>query len=181
MGRKRRSPAPLSFLATAALALLGFAAAAPEVFTVTLWANDDSVERLPNVVSTSSHPCGASAEVRLMEMPPYRRDEGALGTELIVESDAGGGELARWSVPLDYQPLALRGSEVLLDLDRQRLWIGTDGSIRRQRTGGDYPAPAPAQCPRGGPFDDSEYAVCARFADLRTGRPRLLRYEAPCT
>lgn len=179
MGSQRPGRARL-FQATA-LAAIVLGAAEPEVFTVALWANDDSVDALPDVVATGDHPCGAWAEVRLTVMPPYRRGEGALGTELVVESDEAGREIARWSVPLDYEPLAVSGSDVLLRVSGQRLWIGAGGSLRRESQGRDYPAATAAQCPAGGPFEESAYAICARFTDIITGRPRLLRYEAPCT
>lgn len=179
MGSQR--PGRGRLLQAMALAAIALGAGEPEVFIVALWANDDSVDALPNVVATGDHPCGAWAEVRLTVMPPYRRDGGALGTELVVESDEAGREVARWSVPLDYEPLAVNGSDMLLSLGSQRLWIGADGSLRREPQGRDYPAATAAQCPAGGPFEESAYAICARFTDVATGRPRLLRYEAPCT
>ena len=181
MTRKRRGPVsivPKAAAVAAAAALLG--AAGAETFEVPLWANDDSVEVLPEVVSTSSHPCGAAAIVRLSAMPPYRRDEGALGTELIVETGADGVEIGRWSVPLDYEPIAISGSEILLDLYRQRLWIGADGSIRREGERRSYPALAPLECPAA-LLADSAYAQCATMTDLSDGRRRTVRYEAPCT
>lgn len=181
MTRKRRGPFSIipetAGIAAAAL-LLGTAGA--ETFEVTLWANDDSVDALPNVISSSSHPCGAAAVVRLSSMPPYRRDEGALGTELIVETGADGGEIGRWSVPLDYEPVAISGSELLLDLHSQRLWIGTDGSIRREGERRRHPALTPLECPAAA-LADSAYAQCAAMTDLGDGRRRVIRYEAPCT
>lgn len=181
MTRKRRRPVSSLLKATAiAAAAILLTAASAETFVVTLWANDDSVDTLPEVLSSSSHPCGAAAVVRLSAMPPYRRDEGALGTELIVETGEDGGEIGRWSVPLDYEPIAIRGSEILLDLYRQRLWIATDGSIRREGPRGRYPALTPLECPAEA-LANSAYAQCAAMTDLGDGRRRIVRYEAPCT
>ena len=181
MTRKRRGPMLKALNATGiALAAILLAAAGAETFEVTLWANDDSVEGLPEVVSTSSHPCGAAAVVRLSSMPPYRRGEGALGTELIVETGADGREIGRWSVPLEYEPVAISGSEILIDLPRQRLWIGASGSIRREGESRRYPALAALECPAA-VLEESAYAQCAAMADLGDGRRRLIRYEAPCT
>ena len=181
MTRKRRGPVSTVLKAAGiATAAILIAAAGAETFEVTLWANDDSVDALPEVVSSSAHPCGASAVVRLSTMPPYRRDEGALGTELIVETGADGREIACWSVPLDYEPVAISGSEILLDLHPQRLWIGTGGSIRREVESRRYPALAPLECPAFA-LADSAYAQCAAMTDLGDGRRRTVRYEAPCT
>jgi hypothetical protein len=181
MTRKRRGAVSMFRKpAGAALATLLLTAAGAETFEVTLWANDDSVDTLPEVVSSSSHPCGAAAIVRLSAMPPYRRNEGALGTELIVETDADGREIGRWSVPLDYEPVAISGSEILLDLYRQRLWIGTDGSIRREGRSRRYPAMTTLECPAA-VLTESAYAQCAAMSDLGDDRRRLIRYEAPCT
>ena len=164
----------------AALVLLA-AATEPDIYHVTLWANDDSVETDPDVITTETHPCGASATVRLTRMPPYREDQGTLGTELVVESAADGLETARWSVPIDYQPLALRGRELLVNHRGRRLWIGTDGSLRADGAGANYPDPETASCPTPAAHPDSVYAQCAAFSDLDSGQPRLLQYEAPCT
>ena len=181
MTRKRRGPVSGVLKATGiALAAILLAAGGAETFEVTLWANDDSVDSLPNVVSSSAHPCGAAAVVRLSAMPPYRRDEGALGTELIVETGAHGEEIGRWSVPLDYEPVAISGSEILIDLPRQRLWIGAGGSIRREGESRRYPALAALECPAA-VLEESAYAQCAAMTDLGDGHRRLIRYEAPCT
>ena len=181
MTRKRRGPMSKRRKATGiALAAILLAAASAETFEVTLWANDESVDTLPNVVSSSSHPCGAAAVVRLTSMPPYRRDEGALGTELIVETGTDGQEIGRWSVPLEYEPIAISGSEILIDLPRQRLWIGAGGSIRREGDSRRYPALAAIECPAA-VLEESAYAQCAAMTDLGDGRRRLIRYEAPCT
>ena len=181
MTRKRRGPISTLLKPTGhALAALMLAAADAETFEVTLWANDDSVDSLPEVISSSSHPCGAAAVVRLSAMPSYRRDEGALGTELIVETGVDGREVGRWSVPLEYEPIAISGSEILLDLPRQRLWIGTGGSIRREGESRHYPALAALECPAA-VLEDSAYAQCAAMTDVGDGRRRLIRYEATCT
>ena len=182
MTSKRRGPiSRLIRPVAAALASLLLTSADAETFEVELWANDESVEALPNVVSTGSHPCGAIAIVRVSAMPPYRRDEGALGTELVAEADADGREIARWSVPVGYQPLAVMGPEILLDLSRRRLWFGTDGAIRRERVRRDYPPIVAMECPAGGAHPDSVYAQCATLLDLADRRSRFIQYEAPCT
>lgn len=178
MARKRR-PAR-TWPPIAALALLA-GAAEPEAFEVALWANDDSVETLAEVIATESHPCGATAIVRLSRMPAYREKEGALGTELVVETGDDGGEAARWSVPVDYEPLALRGGELQVAHRGMRLWIGRDGALSRDVSGADLPTGERLACPAPAAHPDSEYAICARFRDLDSGRPRLLQYEGSCT
>lgn len=163
---------------TVASLLLLVSASGPETFEVELWANDDSAAHLPGVVETNGHPCGASALVRLSRMPPHVEPEGPLGTELVAEAGAGG---SRWSVPLNYVPVAVDGTALLVALSGGRLWIETDGRIRRDPPGRDYPPGADRVCPVPGAFDASAYAQCTAFTDLSSGKLRLIEYEAPCT
>jgi hypothetical protein len=160
------------------IAFLLLAGAAPATFTVTLWANDDSVAGRPDVVETGPHPCGAVARVRLVRMPPAGT-QGALSGELVVAT--GGGPTLRWSVPVGYRPLALRGAEILVDHDGQRLWIHTDGSLRRELGRRAWPPLRPRQCAADGPHSDSDYARCAAVTDLATRAGRILHYESDCT
>ncbi|HEX8365621.1 MAG TPA: hypothetical protein VF603_10105 [Allosphingosinicella sp.] len=167
----------LASAAGAALLLLLAAADGPRTFEVELWANEDGVERLPGVVSTGDHPCGATATVRLSRMPPHA-EGGALGTELVAEAGPGG---ARWSVPVNYAPIAVAGSALLVELPDRRLWIETDGRLRAAPRRGRHPAPRARACPASAAHPGSDYAQCAEFRDLSTGRARLIEYEAPCT
>jgi hypothetical protein len=170
----RRPIKAAAFLAGAAL--LG--AAGPPLFEVALWF-DGEAPRGPGIIETRAHPCGAVAIVRIATMPPHRAGAiTGLGSELIAES---GGEGARWSVPVDYRPLAIDGREILLETAGQRLWIATDGAIRREPRRRRYPPIATASCPAGGVHADSDYAICGRLADLGTRRSRLIQYEGPCT
>ena len=177
MAGKRRGP---NARLTAAALLLLAAASAPETFDIAIWANDDHVERLPNLIASETHACGASAVLRVSRMPPYREGE-SIGTELVVETRADRTEAMRWSVPVDYEPLALNGSELLVDHRGQRLWIGSSGSIRRESSTLAFRQSEAAACPRPGTHATSDYARCAGFADVGTGRRRLLQFEGPCT
>ena len=177
MAGKRRGPN--TRLAVAAALLLA-AATAAQTFDIAVWANDDSVERLPNLIASETHACGASAVLRISRMPPFR-EGGTIGTELVVETASDGAETMRWSVPVDYAPLALNGNELLVDHRGQRLWIGTNGSIRRESSTLSLPTPEAVACPRPGAHANSEYARCARIADGESGRQRLIQYEGPCT
>ena len=150
-------------------------------FEIALWANDDSVERLPNLVATSSHPCGAIAVVRLHAMPPLQAPEGALAPELVAEIDADGTTLRRWSVPVDYQPLALRGEALLISHGEQHLWIGTDGGIARGDPGQPPDDIQALVCPARAPLADSEYRQCAFLHDRETGEARRIVFESSCT
>ena len=166
--------APLIFLAATA--------AAPATYQVALWADDEQVARRPDVVRLEDHPCGRVAIVRLSAMPPWREHgRDGLGTELIAEAGTPPGGGMRWSVPVDYQPLAIRATEILVDASGQRLWIGTGGAIRREARGRRYPAIRAMQCPSGGAHRNSEYARCAGLTDLATGRMRTIQYEGVCT
>lgn len=169
----------LAFLALAAILP---AAAAPETFEVALWANDERPARRPGVIGVDAHPCGAVAIVRLTEMPPHRGDSRTgLDSELVVETGADGREAARWSVPVDYEPIAIRGAELLIAHGGRRLWIGTGGGIRSEPADRAYPPLVPMQCPAVGAHSDSAYALCAATTDAGDGRRRMIRYEASCT
>jgi hypothetical protein len=165
----------------APLILLAAAGAAPATYEVTLWAEDESAARRPGVVRVDAHPCGSVALVRLSAMPPWREGgRDGLGTERIAEAGTGPTAM-RWSVPVDYQPLAVRGPEILIDHGGQRLWIATGGAIRREPGGRRYPPPRAMQCPAGGVHRASEYARCAGLRDLASGRMRTIHYEGVCT
>jgi hypothetical protein len=183
MATGARSP---STKGLAAAGLMGaaflLASAAGPTFEVALWANGRSARARPGIVALKAHPCGEIAIVRLDRMP--RLDPGGdapLDPELIVEIGEGGKPAARWSAPVDYRPLAVRGREILIEHGGQRLWIATGGRIKREKAGADYPKLVPMSCPPQGVHRDSEYAVCAALADAKSGRRRLIEYEAPCT
>jgi hypothetical protein len=155
--------------------------AADGTFEIALWANDDSVEQLPNLVTSSSHPCGAVAVVRLQSMPPHVEPEGALAPELIAEIDPDGRALGRWSAPVDYQLLAIRGDELLLHHGDDLLWIGKDGAIRRGNPAHPLIEIENVTCPAAAPLADSDYRQCGILRDVETGMPRRIAYESSCS
>ena len=181
MNGKRRATAMAGAMALLLGGAAALATAQAGAFEIALWANDDSVERLPNLVATSSHPCGAIAVLRLDRMPPLVETEGAVAPERVMEIDAEGRILRQWSAPVDYQPLALRGEALLLRHGDQLLWIGTDGGLER----GDPALPLGGMesttCPAAAPHGDSEYRQCGLFRDVETAARRLLAYEGACT
>jgi hypothetical protein len=179
---ERRAFRPASRVGVAAALLVMLSSAGPATFEVALWTGDDRIESRWNVVATHSHPCGTIAIVRLDRMPRHKGSaRAALDTELIVEAGSDGPPRERWSVPVDYEPIAIRGREILIDHAGQRLWIGTNRRIRRAAPGGTYPPPVPLQCPAHGAHSASDYALCANLMDLESGRRRSIQYEAPCT
>lgn len=176
MTRKRHGGA---IRAAAALLLGAGTAAGPESFEITLWANDDSVERIANVVATSAHPCGTVARVRVTTMPPHVQPEGPLAPDLVAEVGSGG---ARWSVPVDSVPIAVDGTALLTKHGEDgRLWIETDGSIRRGSAGESHPRGIGRDCPAPMVQRESDYGMCLELVDRGTGRTRKFEYEAPCT
>jgi hypothetical protein len=154
----------------------------PEMFEIALWANAQGVEGLPGLVSIRDHPCGAVATVRLNVMPPYQEDlDAAVGTERVAELDRHGQAVTRWSVPVDYRPVAIAAAELLIEHSGQRLWIDPAGNIRRGAAAHAYPPMLPVPCPADGPLARSEHARCGAFADLVSGERREIEYEGPCT
>ena len=180
MNGKRRGAAMAG-----AMALLLGGAVLPfngdDMFEIALWANDDSVERLPNLVATSSHPCGAIAVLRLDRMPPLVEPEGAVSAERVMEIDAEGRILRQWSAPVDYQPLALRGEALLLRHGDQLLWVGPDGRLARADPDQILTAVESEHCPAAAPHGDSEYRQCGLVSDVETTARRLIAYESACT
>jgi hypothetical protein len=172
-------PAAAALLAPAAVLLAS--AAGPATFEIALWADNPAARRAPHVVRLDPHPCGTIAIVRLAAMPPYREHARGLGTELIAEAGTDPRRAMRWSVPVDYQPLAISGREILIDHYDRHLWIGDNSGIRRETGRRTYPPIVPMSCPTGGAHAGSEYALCAGLTDLRSGRQRNIQYEAICT
>ena len=175
MGRKRRTLLCAAALTGAPL----LAAAAPERFRIELWVNGEGAAEQPGVLRFGPHPCGAIVEVRTSSMASYRRG-GIIEPELVVER-ADGRERTRWSVPVNYQLLAVRGQEVLIDTYRNRLWISANGDMRRERNRGPWPEPQSAACPADTSHPDSAYAQCANFRDLESGAARFIEYESDCS
>lgn len=184
MTGKRRAAAAATIGLMALLARGTVAASAPgegEVFEIALWASGDGVERLPSLVATADHPCGAIAVLRLGSMPTQEQTEDAVAPEIVAEIDAGGTVLRRWSAPVDYRPLAIRRDALLLDTGEQRLWIGTDGGIRRGDPAPPLSAIEPVACPAEAPHAGSAYRRCGVLRDLDSGARRLIVYESACT
>ena len=181
MNGKRRGAAMAGVMALLLGGGVAFASAEDGAFEIALWANDDSVEALPNLVATSSHPCGAIAVLRLDRMPPPVEPEGAVAAERVAEIDAEGRTLREWSAPVDYEPLALRGEALLLRHGDQLLWIGTEGGISLGMASAVLAHIEPLSCPAGAPNAASEYRQCAILRDLDTSEPRRLAYESACT
>ena len=181
MNGKRRAAA----MAGAMALWVGAAAAMPPsadgLFEIALWANDDSVEHLPNLVATSSHPCGAIAVLRLDRMPPVVEPEGAVAAEHVMEIDSEGRTLRQWSAPVDYQPLALRGEALLLRHGDQLLWVGTDGRLARADPAQTLTAVESEDCPAAAPHGNSEYRQCGLVHDVESAARRLIVYESACT
>jgi hypothetical protein len=182
MTGKRRAAATI---ALAALMIGGAHAVPPPTddgtFEIALWANDDSVERLPNLVATSDHPCGAIAVLRVQSMPPHVEPEGAVAPELIAEIDADGRTMRRWSAPVDYRLLAIRGDELLLHHGDELLWIGSGGAIRRGNRAHPLIEIESVTCPAAAPLADSDYRQCGILRDVETGTPRRFAYESSCS
>lgn|GEM_PF-1792473 len=179
MPSERRAPTQAAAAAIGFLLVLACGTAEPGTVLVPLWANDESAARLPGVSRMVPHPCGSTVLVRLSRIPPHRGSEGALGTDLVVERSPPG---FRWSVPVDFAPVAVEDAALLLESAQYgRLWIETDGRIRRAPPGRPYPPGVERNCPEPPIHGESDYAGCVEFVDLRTGRPRLLEFEAVCS
>lgn len=77
--------------------------------------------------------------------------------------------------------MAVNGSNLIILVieTRQRLSIHSSGEIAPSKTQAVPPESFP--CPALAAFKGSGYNQCRKLRDQRTGRPRLLAYEGPCT
>ncbi len=144
----------------------------------------DAPEEMVKAFTVNPHPCGESVTAFARAVPASHP---VADPDLVVEFDAAGREVRRWSVPADAMVAGVRGDRVLVpptelgvDLERTPLYlaVATDGSYRVVT--GEFREGQPIECPALEPFAGSDYLGCARFTD-DAGRERRLAFQFPCT
>lgn len=136
----------------------------------------------PGETIDAHYACEATlVNTRRTSMPA---DDGRLTTDEIHELSEAGEILGAWRVPLEAEPLGVRGDALVVDLHNAphpgTVAIGRDGSI----VVADKPAPtapdANFKCPAS-KLPESGYRWCRRLEDAASHAPRLVAYEGPCT
>lgn len=165
------------------IALLLVAGGANKTFAgsvdVTFWIDH---KRAPKALLLTSHghPCGSVVVRRLERMPRYE-PRALIQPEQVVEFDRAGNVRNRWVAPVDMSLVGISGSRVLLS-DRDRtLSVDFNRTVRLHEKKVEFTPYAPASCPLQKVFGKSDYAFCAAFQDLQTGRTRRLGFEGVCT
>ncbi|GAB2522708.1 hypothetical protein [Lysobacter humi (ex Lee et al. 2017)] len=143
----------------------------------TLWLEHDiDVDADKRLTGWSEHPCGAVALATGDRLPD---DGNGVKADVVAEISAGGAELARWRVPVDYQVEDLRDEHLGIRLADRALWVDREGRF--------YERDAPRDrartttCPRVARFADSDYVVCYDIDDRELRKARKIAAEDVCT
>jgi len=158
------------------LALAATRASAAEPFT--FWFEGD-ISRLAGLQAIQDHPCGAVAVVKVDKLP-LPGAKGRITVEKVVELDAAGKTLQRWPMPVNYTPVAVRDTQLLVELGRERFWIWPNGQFQRAGKLA-LPSAKPVQCKTGAEFKGSDYVQCEAFPDMGSRVPRMIAFEGVCT
>ena len=147
------------------------------------WIRDSADSGRRAAFEVHEHPCGEAASAFVSRVPAANHP--VLVTETAVEIASSGQALRTWRLPIDRRVLAIRGSELIVDIatgdTRRHLALGIDtaGSFRILEEPRASPDTVP--CPSVRPFRGSDYLQCLRLRDLRTRAPRTIAYQSPCT
>ena len=145
---------------------------------LTLWPRHDSVPVDATRFTLHEHACGTVLRVRTRVVP---HDDSVADPERVVEFDSAGRLVRAWGIPVDEIPLAIQADELFVSY-RANAFLGI-------KPNGNYrvlpkvslPAADPLTCPTPQIFALSDFERCTLLVDLRTGLPRRLAYEGPCT
>lgn len=165
-------------------ALLLLAAAMPSVvlaqsFEFAFWPSP-AASSDPRVKEIAEHPCGSVAIARVRTIPPYKRDD-VLVPERILETGPSGKVVRRWVMPVDGSVRGVVGDRLVIHYDSRLYEIRPDGRIALWTSKRSLPEPVLGVCNVPTELLPSDYAMCGRFIDLATGKPRQLSYEGVCT
>lgn len=167
------------------LALLGALAQAQAAsFELPFWATRDTSGDARVVALHEPPGCPAPIAVARVERMPGI-DDSALRTDVAIEFDAQGTELARWPLPVNAIVVGLAADRLIVPLP----WLGGRPLLVAIRSQGQLslagefdPATAasrarPEPCPMQPGFQSKQ---CWRVLDSERGAERLLAYPRPC-
>jgi hypothetical protein len=154
-------------------------AASVETFEFRFWPAP-SAKKDPRFLEMHEGPCGEVATARVRTMPKYSHLE-PFAPERVFELDSVGKVLRSWNIPVDSEPLALDGNDLLFSFNATSYRVTTQGTVQRAPNEIKTTKAEPAQCTVPKAFQGSGYAGCWRHSDLRTKQLRLLVYQGVCT
>jgi hypothetical protein len=127
------------------------------------------------------HPCGWVREIEVTRLPPPGSIGHVAGTETVVEFDANGNILRRWSLPVDAFPLAIDGALLEFGYGRGAFVVDAKGRLRetayRERPSEAITCPSAVEAE----YRGSEFLICVRLNDLGSNASRNLAFEGVCT
>ena len=131
------------------------------------------------------HPCGDTLTALVKNMPKAG-DETFLVAERVLELGSDGAVVRQWHMPIDSVVVGVRGDSLLSQSPVAvaegavvvGLAIQPNGQIRVVPK--EESSAVAVSCPPLPFFGASDYLHCWRFADLGSGRQRLLAYQSPC-
>jgi hypothetical protein len=113
-------------------------------------------------------------------MPKYSSQE-PLAPERVFEVDPRGKTLRSWNIPVDSEPYAIDGNDLLFSFNAAMYRVTTQGAIQRAPNTLKATQAEPAECKIPSAFQGSAYARCWRHSELRTKQVRILAYQGICT
>ena len=139
----------------------------------------DGAEKAPGFQGRYGHPCGETVEAKVSKLPTAQK--GPFISETVVELNASGKVIRRWPMPVNYFPLALQGSELLVAFGEKGFWVRPNGAFKKASTIPPVEDQLPFTCNLTSVFGKSNYARCGVFIDLISRKKRMLGYEGVCT
>ena len=107
-----------------------------------------------------------------------------LVADLVHELSDDGSVVRRWRVPLEAEPIGLKGNELIAvdtrDPDRGIYAFGINGSIRATAPIVEPDREAYRECPAN-QLGKSAYRWCLTFTDPASKQQRIIEYQGPCT
>jgi hypothetical protein len=149
-----------------------------------LWA-DSTVDSTKYILNDA--PCGTVAAVLLKRLPLGTR---GLSADFAIEADSTGRAQVKWPMPLDSWVDEVRGKALLVPFEvRDETGVPVVVDLAIQPSGAftvvprlrDTPPNDEVACPPIAVLQGSAYAICQRFNDPTTRRPRLIGFQRPCT
>jgi len=157
-----------------------FAETRPAQYELQFWAGAGA-RHDRRFVKTIEHPCSNVVLARVTRLPSSRTG-GALVSEEAIERGVDGKVLARWPMPVDGVPAAVKRNLLMVSVgDDLWLWISEKGEIVSNKKPGSVGKRTIEYCAESKRFRKYDLEGCALFKDLRSGKERIINYEPPCT
>ncbi len=124
---------------------------------------------------------GEIVQARIGSIPANDEE---LVADLVHELSGDGSVVRRWRVPLEAEPIGLKGDELIAvdtrDPDRGVYAFGANGSIRMTASIVEPDREAYRECPAN-QLGKSAYRWCLTLTDLASKRHHIIEYQGPCT